>query len=214
MKFSTSVGFVAAAASVAALPAQDSVAARIAGASPLTWRGVVHPNEAPVTLQGTAKEIYETIVSMNPNYDEQLGITSVSSTKSVEVDSLQKRLAPTSSDYTCAYGNYVNALPIAEDIKYLYSIGNADCVAPAGQPGAGGCSRVSCNSNAGVWLCNDQNFETHIPCTLIADNAVEILIKCQYTTYANGVWDSFVRGQIFSTDRSWNTIVNSAGGSC
>ncbi|KAH8901145.1 hypothetical protein GQ53DRAFT_740248 [Thozetella sp. PMI_491] len=215
MRFSIGAVILAAAVSVAALPAQDAAATDLLTSSPLKWTGQIHLDQAPVTLEGTAQEIYEKIISINPNYDEELGLESSNATLAARDLGLEKRRAPTSSDFTCGYGNYVGALPIGLGIQYLYKIGNADCVAPAGKPGAGGCSRVSCSDNSGIWLCNDQSFETHIPCTLIADNAVEILIQCQYTNYAGGnTWNSFVRGQIFSTDRGWNTIINSAGGSC
>lgn len=125
--------------------------------------------------------------------------------------SLSKREnpSPVSSDYTCAYGVLVDVAPIDAGIKDLYNIGTGTCNAPAGAPGAGGCTRLTCSDNASIWLCNDNDFAVEIPCNLIADNAVQLLIDCQTTTYAGGsTWDSTVRGQIFSGDHTWNVIIN------
>ncbi|OTB19262.1 hypothetical protein K445DRAFT_314144 [Daldinia sp. EC12] len=177
--------------------------------SKITWTGQVRRGEPAVSITGTAEEIYKEITRINPNYDDELGLNSPHSTvKRRDLEAIQKR-ATTSDDWTCAYGNDVNAESIGAGIRYLYSIANGDCAAPPGKPGAGGCSVSSCNSGAGIFLCNDSSKELHNPCTIVADNAVEVLIHCQWSTYNGGnSWTTNTHGQIFSKDRSWNVILN------
>ncbi|KAH7014470.1 uncharacterized protein B0I36DRAFT_369425 [Microdochium trichocladiopsis] len=201
MKSIASLSFVAGLTVVSALPTSEGASGSITDA--LTWTGQVQLGQLPIVLTGTAEEIYHNITAINPNYDSELGINSQNSLtteQNLENLALLNARAPTSSDYTCNYGTWVSALNTAAVIRYLYSIGNGDCAAPPGRPGAGGCSNTGCAGESSVWLCNDYNFQLHVPCRLVADNAVEVMIKCQN--------NDVVRGQIFSTDRGWNTIVN------
>ncbi|KAL1888271.1 hypothetical protein Sste5346_009663 [Sporothrix stenoceras] len=170
----------------------------------LTWTGEVIPGAGPVTFAGDAKSIYRQILDANPSF----GDLKKRSTSSSAV-SKRENPSPVSTDYTCAYGVLVDVAPIDAGIKDLYNIGTGTCNAPAGAPGAGGCTRLTCSDNASIWLCNDNDFAVEIPCELIADNAVQLLIECQTTTYVGGnTWSSTVRGQIFSGDHTWNVIIN------
>ncbi|KAI1444282.1 hypothetical protein F5Y02DRAFT_390311 [Annulohypoxylon stygium] len=210
MLLSTITYLLVGTAAAAAFPAENSVrAVSDLVISKITWTGQVRRGEAALSITGTAQEIYTRIIQLNPDYDNELGLNSnQSAIASRSLEPIHKR-ATTSDDWTCSYGNDVNAESIGEGVRYLYSIANADCSAPPGSPGAGGCSVSSCNSGAGIFLCNDSSNTAHIPCTLIADNAVEVLINCQRTTY-NGdqTWTTVTHGQIFSKDRSWNVILN------
>ncbi|KAI0839518.1 hypothetical protein F5Y06DRAFT_295545 [Hypoxylon sp. FL0890] len=202
--------FLAGAITSAALPAENSRrAVRDLVTSKITWSGQVRRGEAAVSITGTAEEIYKRIIEINPYYDSELGLDSNnSSVKRRDLELIAKR-ATTSDDWTCAYGNDVNAESIGAGIRYLYSIANGDCAAPPGKPGAGGCSVTSCSSGAGIFLCNDSSNELHTDCFIVADNAVEVLINCQSTTYAGGnTWITNTHGQIFSKDHSWNVILN------
>ncbi|KAI1387616.1 uncharacterized protein F4822DRAFT_430363 [Hypoxylon trugodes] len=194
----------------AALPADNS-AREVTSltASKLTWTGQVKRGEPAVSFTGTAEEIYNQIIEINPNYDSELGLDSADAkVKRRDLKPIAKR-ATTSSDWTCAYGNNVNAESVGVGVRYLYSIANGDCSAPPGSPGNGGCTASSCNSGAGIFLCNDSSNTLHNACTIVADNAVEVLINCQSTTYNGGSsWTSYTHGQIFSLDRSWNVILN------
>ncbi|KAI1778446.1 hypothetical protein F4818DRAFT_406112 [Hypoxylon cercidicola] len=204
--FSTLACLLAGAITSAALPAEYSAQTII---STITWTGQVNPGGPLVSITGTAEEIYKEIIGINPNYDNELGLNS--SRSAVEKRDLEpiKKRATTSDDWTCAYGNDVNAESIGAGIRYLYSIANGDCSAPPGRPGDGGCTASSCNSGAGIFLCNDSSNTLHTPCSIVADNAVEVLINCQSTTYAGGSsWITNTHGQIFSRDRSWNVILN------
>lgn len=58
---------------------------------------------------------------------------------------------------------------IAEGIKDLYAIGSGQCTASGGSVGNGGCTRVSCYSSAGIWLCNDASTSLSIDCRLVAE---------------------------------------------
>lgn len=207
---STSVYLLAGAITSAALPSENSGrAVSDLATSEITWTGHVRPGEATVSITGTAERIYKRIIEMNPNYDNELGLNSSNSTvKRRDLEPIVKR-ATTSDDWTCAYGNDVNAESIGAGIRYLYSIANGDCAAPPGSPGAGGCTVSSCNAGAGIFLCNDSSNELHTDCFIVADNAVEVLINCQSTTYAgSNTWITNTHGQIFSKDRSWNVILN------
>ncbi|KAI1395393.1 hypothetical protein F4819DRAFT_194498 [Hypoxylon fuscum] len=199
-----------AAVTSAALPTEDSTqkATKLA-TTKITWTGQVKHGEANVSITGTAEEIYNQIIVINPNYGNELGWNSHhSSVKRRELELIEKR-ATTSNDWTCAYGNDVIAESVGVGIRYLYSIANGDCSAPPGSPGAGGCTVSSCNSGAGIFLCNDSSNELHTACLVVADNAVEVLINCQSSTYAGGnSWTTNTHGQIFSLDRSWNVILN------
>lgn len=74
-----------------------------------------------------------------------------------------------SQDYTCDYGNDVIAERVGDGVRYLYSIANGDCSAPPGSPGNGGCTTTTCNSGAGIFLCNDSSNTINIHCSLIAE---------------------------------------------
>ncbi|KAI0384185.1 hypothetical protein F5Y04DRAFT_249196 [Hypomontagnella monticulosa] len=211
MKLSSIFTFIfAGAITSAALPAEDA-GQTITNfvTSTITWTGQIIPGEAAVSITGTAEEIYKQIIGLNPNYDNELGLNSSNSTvKRRDFELIEKR-APTSNDWTCAYGNDVNAESIGAGVRYLYSIANGDCSAPPGKPGAGGCTVSSCNSGAGIFLCNDSSNTLHTACFIVADNAVEVLINCQRSTYNGGnSWTTNTHGQIFSKDRSWNVIIN------
>ncbi|KAI1102027.1 hypothetical protein F4804DRAFT_334692 [Jackrogersella minutella] len=208
--FSALACFLVGVTTSTALPAENSDwSITNLGTSKITWKGQVKPGEATVSITGTAEEIYKQIIVINPNYEYELGIYSNYSTVKIrDLEPIKKR-ATTSDDWTCDYGTNVNAESIGVGIRYLYSIANADCSAPPGVPGAGGCTASSCNSGAGIWLCNDSSNEANIPCTIIADNAVEVLIYCQTTTYNGGnSWTTNTHGQIFSDDHTWNVILN------
>ncbi|KAH8649211.1 hypothetical protein BX600DRAFT_517592 [Xylariales sp. PMI_506] len=214
MRFSVFSGLLfAAACSAKAIPSaiENSYAVR-----DLTWTGQVRAGEPAIKLTGTAQTIYRRILEINPNYDVEFGIRSEKGKAAQQARSIAKRaIAPTSDDYTCAYGTYVDVTPIAEGIQSLYAIGTGICTAPAGVPGDGGCTRLTCSSNAGIWLCNDDSVELETECGIAADNAVEVLIQCQQTVYAgNQVWDSTVRGQIFSGNHEWNVIINTDTAGC
>ncbi|KAI2782650.1 hypothetical protein F4815DRAFT_428893 [Daldinia loculata] len=207
--FPTFVCLLAGAVASAALPTESSAGTNGFGASKITWTGQVKPGEPAVSITGTAEEIYTQITRINPNYDNELGLNSPHSTvKRRDLEPIKKR-ATTSDDWTCAYGNDVNAESIGVGVRYLYSIANGDCAAPPGSPGDGGCSVSSCNAGAGIFLCNDSSNELHNACSIVADNAVEVLINCQQSTYNGGnSWTTNTHGQIFSKDHSWNVILN------
>ncbi|KAI6090696.1 hypothetical protein F4821DRAFT_22572 [Hypoxylon rubiginosum] len=198
--------FLAGIATSAALPTEN-VAKTILSA--MTWSGQVNVGGPSVSIAGTAEEIYKKIVGINPNYDNELGINSTYSALARRgLEPLNKR-ATTSSDYTCAYGNNIIAESVGVGVRYLYSIANGACSAPPGSPGNGGCTTTTCNSGAGIFLCNDSSNTLTTTCSIVADNAVEVLINCQSTTYAGGsTWTTNTHGQIFSKDRSWNVILN------
>ncbi|CAK7244441.1 MAG: hypothetical protein STHCBS139747_005980 [Sporothrix thermara] len=180
----------------------------------LTWTGEVVPGQGPVTFAGDAQSIYRQILKANPDYkasprDAASAVSAASAASSLSGLTRRENPSPVSDDFTCAYGSYVDVTPIDVGIKQLYNIGAGACTAPAGAPGAGGCTRLTCSSNASIWLCNDNPFAVSIPCTLIADNAVQLLIECQTTTYVGGnTWYSTVRGQIFSSNHMWNVIID------
>ncbi|KAI1763264.1 hypothetical protein GGR53DRAFT_521138 [Hypoxylon sp. FL1150] len=204
--FSVLACFLAGTTTSVALPTED-VAKTVF--SPMTWTGQVNIGGPLVSIAGTAEEIYKEIVKINPNYDNELGINSNSSTLAERgLEPLKKR-ATTSSDWTCAYGNDIIAESVGVGVRYLYSIANGACSAPPGSPGDGGCTTTTCNSGAGIFLCNDSSYTLTVTCSIVADNAVEVLINCQSSTYAgSNTWTTITHGQIFSDDHTWNVILN------
>lgn len=52
------------------------------------------------------------------------------------------------------------------------------CGAPPAGNGRGGCSRVSCQDDSGIWLCNDENVEIRLPCSEVGSAALELSNVC------------------------------------
>ncbi|KAL7910617.1 hypothetical protein GGI35DRAFT_449217 [Trichoderma velutinum] len=186
--------------------------------APLVWTGPVKVGGGNVTLSGTAKEIYNQIIAINPDYDSQLGVKNpreANDTVHVRRHGIDPDNPINLDSRICGIFQETNQDWAFEGIDYLYSIGNGGCSAPAGR---GGCVRTACNSGAGIFLCNDHPEPITVPCKFVADNALGLNIHCVRDKYVPGpagsgnigLWFHYVRGQIFSFDGSWNVIISSS----
>ncbi|KAK3318791.1 hypothetical protein B0H66DRAFT_249825 [Apodospora peruviana] len=184
-----------------ALPSDPATAPapRNIDAVELEWQGAIDNNGTTVTLTGTAESIFKQIIVLNPNYEQERD------------DGLRKRDPINSASIICNVFNPAERNAIDDGISYLYGIGNGLCRAPSGRPGAPGCARVSCSWSAGIFLCNDQNFEAQIPCRLVADNARGIADVCSYHPFPQGY---YCHGQIWSFNRAWNVVINRDNYNC
>ncbi|UKZ52872.1 hypothetical protein TrVGV298_006659 [Trichoderma virens] len=170
--------------------------------APLVWTGQVKAGEDNVTLSGTAEEIYNQIIAINPDYDSQLGVKS-GREASDTVPHIRGDPINTSSR-NCNVFKETYQINVYDGINYLYAIGNGGCTAPAGW---GGCIRTTCNNNAAIFLCNDHPTSITVPLGIN-----EYCIRYEYISPlpgsgAIGNWIHHVRGQIFSFDGTWNVIV-------
>ncbi|KAK7949630.1 hypothetical protein PG996_000215 [Apiospora saccharicola] len=92
------------------------------------------------------------------------------------------------------------------DILRLQKLGAAQCTA---SPGPRKCTRTACFLGAAVWLCNDHDYVTSAPCSVIGDYAQRILDKCKYSVGDRNL----VQGQLFDTgnkgdvNQGWGNVV-------
>ncbi|KAI0123752.1 hypothetical protein BJ170DRAFT_93467 [Xylariales sp. AK1849] len=94
------------------------------------------------------------------------------------------------------------------DIDYLKSHKDhsgqpSHCPANPGPVGHGRCTRVACQNNAGIFVCNDLDVQVTPMCALVGEYADWIIGNC-----SDGLIKSHTQGQIFDTD-GWNVILAS-----
>lgn len=167
----------------------------------ITFKGPAFAGGEDVEITGTAKEIFEQLIEMNPNYEADTANTTLP--EQVHRLPLKKR-----DDINCnpagnEVGNWITQC--SEGLGYLERL-KGYCNAPKGW---GGCARVSCSWNCGISLCNDNSFSIDVPCNWIAADAWDIIGEC-----ANDWGDlvSSVKGQKFrytGLNAAYNVIVKS-----
>ena len=136
--------------------ASDISAQEYAAMPDMEFVGPLTPGGPNVTIVGTAKAIYESILEQNPSYNpwdfpeyaERMAAQGLTDSSSVE-----KRQE---SHINCDFGTMVGEFSTQcnEGLNYLDRIAGY-CGAP---PGHAGCSRVSCSHNCAMVLCNDVSF--------------------------------------------------------
>ncbi|EMR72908.1 hypothetical protein MGN70_001760 [Eutypa lata] len=168
------------------LLAQDTVDS----VSSLEFVGPVTPGGPNVTLYGTAKDIYEQILVLNPSYHvfdfpeyaadfAADGITredlDTSKNPMRDLFSPKREVATRASQYNCKIGSYVGnyETQCAEGTVYLQKLGNAWCGAKAKS-----CARVSCSHNCGMYLCSKLTKEKKVHCKSIAKDVWDIAGEC------------------------------------
>lgn len=67
-----------------------------------------------------------------------------------------------------------------DGISYLKKHGGT-CNSPANS-GANGCTRVSCENDSAIFLCNDNNYAINPPCSDVADMTTNIMKSCVRST--------------------------------
>ncbi|KAF8864871.1 hypothetical protein BDZ45DRAFT_581397, partial [Acephala macrosclerotiorum] len=97
---------------------------------------------------------------------------------------------------------------IEDGIYYLQHV-NALC-----NVGKRSCVRISCSYDAGIYLCNDQNWYDITPsCVYIASYAQDLINSCPSRLWNGKRWYDAVCGQEFDTD-NYNVIVHYADERC
>ncbi|KAE8449436.1 hypothetical protein EG329_008044 [Mollisiaceae sp. DMI_Dod_QoI] len=168
----------------ASLPHGLSVRTNIDGMqiAKMTFSGTIGGHE--VQLNGSVQEINAQMKQLHPDFDPD-------TTK-------------TDSDHYCwpvAGQNWQRAQTshIKEGISYLDGFKGL-CGVPAST-----CVRISCSYNAGIYLCNDNNYGITPNCAYIASYAQDIINLCNYQD-PSGI--QYVSGQEFDTD-GYNVCVHS-----
>ncbi|KAM0489795.1 hypothetical protein ACHAP8_012210 [Fusarium lateritium] len=131
-----------------------------------TWKINVVKGEAPVEFKGTIQDVMKQLEIDYPEYarkahekidaamEAEEANEAPPSPEAQALDRLQRR------DHNICW-NFPAARerPIHEGIQYLRGIGGGLTV----RAGPGACDRISCSSNAGIFICNDNRTPFFIP---------------------------------------------------
>lgn len=110
----------------------------------MSWKVATHPGAPPITLTGTAEQVYAKLVEINPNYDDDF--------KNIEPE---LELEPTGSldkrkdTLVCEGERYAATNRIQEGISYLRKVKGETQLSPYD------CGRVSCSWHSAIVWCND-----------------------------------------------------------
>ncbi|KAI0129185.1 hypothetical protein BJ170DRAFT_693955 [Xylariales sp. AK1849] len=180
---------------------------------PLIWTGSVKEGGDEMHFEGSVEEVESQIRAIEPDFSwEDWTDTSVVNSDVAHSDSrgpassssmpLQKRDGRDPVNFICGvagpggYG-YTSYATTDTNAEYLRHLGG-DCHLQAGPQV---CSRVSCSYCGGIWVCNDNDYEIHVPWGTVADYAADLGKTC------HGEDTSLTAGQEF--DRGgWNVIVS------
>lgn len=165
-----------------------------------TWVGEALPGQN-TTLRGTMQEIRRGIEAINPA-SAYLNASAEDPEGFPEGGFLEKRW--TESHHWCGFGDWADRDVIRDGIRYLRTKydGRMQCGASPGSIGHGSCSRVSCDRNGGIWLCNDNDFHLTVPCKTVGAVAERLWTQC----YQMDGSETYVKGQLFTTE-NWNVII-------
>ncbi|BCS21727.1 uncharacterized protein APUU_22159A [Aspergillus puulaauensis] len=156
----------------------------------ISWKVVTHPGAPPITLTGTAEQVYAKLVEINANYDDDF--------KDIEpelelqpTESLDKR----KDTLVCEGERYATTNRIQEGISYLRKVKGEPQLSPYD------CGRVSCSWHSAIVWCNDSPHSKTLPSFInIAEGAQVIVNGCDD--------DGLVKGWLDHTDR-WRVVVHS-----
>lgn len=79
------------------------------------------------------------------------------------------------------------------------------------KPGGGWCFRYSCSNNLAIYGCNDNEADTQVPWSTMAEYADAIKDKCRTQKRVHGRWKYLILGQAFDAD-GWNVILGHKSG--
>ncbi|KAK7458458.1 hypothetical protein CaCOL14_006893 [Colletotrichum acutatum] len=166
----------------------------------IEWKVQAHPGGENLTLTGTVEEVLKELRTINPNYDQDFGITTLTSTEAID--------AVTQADDTfkdgpvnCAGYDDADSKRFAQGARYLLDVKGK----PTRGPGPGSCGRVSCSWNSAIYWCNmcgnntGQQAKTLNSFKEISDGAYYVIEKCY-----RGV-GTFVSGRAFHKD-TWTVV--------
>ncbi|PGH07502.1 hypothetical protein GX51_01803 [Blastomyces parvus] len=163
----------------------------IQGASVVTFEGPVKPGGDDIKITGDAKEIYEKLRELNPNYDADFK-------NELAPPRLEARI-PAPGSLFCNNWPQLAVSNLHEGIQYLLGL-NGKCYVGAGAGKK--CIRVSCSWSAAIWLCNDNKNPIGVPCREIGGTANHIAHNCHGSSSTIG----YVSGHMFKSGK-WNVIV-------
>ncbi|MCJ1268637.1 hypothetical protein MMC22_008525 [Lobaria immixta] len=165
--------------------------------TPMTYIGPIDSSGETHRINGTAEEIHEKILALNPEFNPHDWPRPATSPAKGPSSVLEKRskIPPPN----CDFGEYVRTKHILYSIDRLNHLPGV-CYADFG---SGKCARISCSRYADIILCNDNDHAIALPCRSLAGHAQEIVNHCQLGTT--------VRGQIFDTD-DYNVVIRA--GNC
>lgn len=172
----------------------------------IQWKVEVSPGQTEI-LNGTAQEVYDQILEINPDF-----ILAEPDEADLEARGVQKRAVH------CGNWPLADKGRIQEGINYLRGVGGQ----PFHGPGPGKCGRVSCSYNAAIWWCNDVSmarglfivlllifpFNTKNTGAIVLDSFNAIANSAQHTVNTCAPSVNQVSGQNFEAS-NWNTIVRS-----
>ncbi|KXH66789.1 hypothetical protein CSAL01_11601 [Colletotrichum salicis] len=118
------------------------------------WEVQAHPGGENLTLTGTVEEVLKELRTINPNYDQDFGITTLSSTEAIDaaIESAVTQADDVFKDapVNCAGYDDADRKRLAQGARYLLDVQGK----PTRGPGPGSCGRVSCSWNAAIYWCN------------------------------------------------------------
>ncbi|KAF2789385.1 hypothetical protein K505DRAFT_253443, partial [Melanomma pulvis-pyrius CBS 109.77] len=147
--------------------------------SEMEWEGPVFVGGPEITLHGTAKSIYEQILKLNPSYDPWLFPDYLPAPLALR--GLETR---ETGKFNCGKGKEVGNYDTQclEGWSYLRKLGNRMCGAKKNS-----CSRVSCSTNCGVYLCSTTGSEKKVKCGSLANDMAKISNECGHG-WGDSVW--------------------------
>ncbi|KXH49274.1 hypothetical protein CNYM01_06990 [Colletotrichum nymphaeae SA-01] len=120
----------------------------------IEWEVQAHPGGENLTLTGTVEEVLKELRTINPNYDQDFGVTSLTSTEAIDVaiESAVTQADDTFKDapVNCAGYDDADRKRLAQGARYLLDVKGK----PTRGPGPGSCGRVSCSYNSAIYWCN------------------------------------------------------------
>ncbi|KAG7053123.1 Secreted protein [Colletotrichum scovillei] len=166
----------------------------------IEWDVQAHPGGENLTLTGTVEEVLKELRTINPNYDQDFGITSLTSTKAIDaaIESAVTQADDTFKDapVNCAGYDDADRKRLAQGARYLLDVKGK----PTRGPGPGSCGRVSCSYNSAIYWCNmDSKAKTLNSFKKISDGAYYVIEKCY-----RGV-GTLVSGRAFHKD-NWTVV--------
>lgn len=121
-----------------------------------SWEISATPGGPKIILNGTAQEVHDQLLELNPNFDEDFGlhepITEGSDTSDDAAGLTKRNIFPGNAGYNC-FGRwgFVFTDTLWDGIDYLRRVGGQ----PSNGPGPGNCGRVSCSYRTAIHWCND-----------------------------------------------------------
>lgn len=152
----------------------------------MKWTGSIFAGEEPIVLYGTASDIYNAIIAVNPNFEPADVPSEVRANASFDI--LTKRQSD--NPVTCSVMATGTHAEIRSARAHLRLIGGT-CGTPRRE-----CRRTTCEVTTGTYLCSELNIDVGIPCGQINYYLEEIDACC--------VGGPAISGHQYSPNRYWS----------